>query len=1129
MVKRKRPERKAIKVDSEREILTEKIGISSDDAADEESGSGKEDLANETDESDFQDMAKEEDIPITENEKASKRVRPIHLADELRNLQEGIQLFKSNIFKLQIDELLQELKLKDSNFHSLDKLLFKLKDVIAEIEPSEDFTVGEAEKTMKLSGICIPFSEPRPTASTQYKFKYDKPSDFNLGGPYILKTAIKNPLGFSVDLLVNMPKSLFSEKDYVNFRYFHKRAFYIAYIAKNLSSTDLPVNLSYEFLDGDCLRPILRLDPKKVDSSDLDFHKLKCHIRILPSIEVDTFNVTKLAPSRNCIRYNLANGESELKPTPFYNNSLLAEMQYFPNTVFLHKASKSCSGFVDACKLGQIWLKQRRFSSSIDEGGFGSWEWSLLIASLLQGGGTNGSSILSNGLSSYQLFKAVVAYIANNDLISSPFILVKESSISKNMDIPLLVNNSIGLNILWRMSPSDYSRLRHEATVTNSSLDDLNGDHFDSVFLEKVDSSIYQYDISSFIKIPRPSLDKSFKESERILYPSYKAYFSGKVFKILKEGLAERASVISTHYSYTKKFPLSATKPSDESGVLTVGLILNAELCERQVIHGPSAEDKEEAEKFRRFWGHKSELRRFRDGSIIESVVWQTHPSRTIVSQIITYLMERYFGENVAKEMQFSISGLASLFSSDENLGKVNAFTSFQKNLDEFESLRKILVEIDDLPLRVSSVLPVSPRLRYSSVELPTPFHIDSSNCFSDVLIELETSSRWPDDLVAIQHSKTAFLIAIADSLRSEDSSFICNIGLEEHLDSIRNFSFLDILLPSGFAFRVRIVTDREIGLLNRYKANKDFALQTINSVKRNLTVASRHTSEFQTLVHRFAYLSPTVRRVKKWFASHLLSTHIDDILIELLVLAAFLNPYPWTVPSNSNLGFLRVLYFLSNWDWRDEPLILDTNSSLTIADIQEIRNSFRIIRKNDPDMKNVAMFVATPYDKSGILWTSNRPSKVIAARITSLARASCIALKSSGTNMNFKKLFVSPLKDFDFIIHLKSTTLATGGENASDLLMYSDSICDYYRYYFNELQTVFSESALFFYDSIDKKIITGLWNPQITKNRSFKVYMGFSSQPGDDGQVQANIKSMLKEMERLGGDLVVSITERNI
>ncbi|CAM9915213.1 unnamed protein product, partial [Choristocarpus tenellus] len=56
---------------------------------------------------------------------------------------------------------------------------------------------------------------------------------------------------------------------------------------------------------------------------------------------------------------------------------------------------------------------------------------------------------------------------------------------------------------------------------------------------------------------------------------------------------------------------------------LTVGLVIDGVLSGRVVDKGPPAEDTQGATKFRQFWGDKSELRRFKDGSIVEAVVWK--------------------------------------------------------------------------------------------------------------------------------------------------------------------------------------------------------------------------------------------------------------------------------------------------------------------------------------------------------------------------------------------------------------------------------------------------------------------------------------------------------------------------
>jgi len=57
-------------------------------------------------------------------------------------------------------------------------------------------------------------------------------------------------------------QSLFQEKDYLNHRYFHKRAYYIACIAAGIEGTrDLEVNLQYEYQNANLLQPVIIVSP----------------------------------------------------------------------------------------------------------------------------------------------------------------------------------------------------------------------------------------------------------------------------------------------------------------------------------------------------------------------------------------------------------------------------------------------------------------------------------------------------------------------------------------------------------------------------------------------------------------------------------------------------------------------------------------------------------------------------------------------------------------------------------------------------------------------------------------------------------------------------------------------------
>ena len=78
---------------------------------------------------------------------------------------------------------------------------------------------------------------------------------------------LKSDGALSVDMVVAMPASIFQEKDYLNYRYFYKRAYYLACIAGGLQEAlHDEFALSFEYLNGNTLHPILVAEPKSSKS-----------------------------------------------------------------------------------------------------------------------------------------------------------------------------------------------------------------------------------------------------------------------------------------------------------------------------------------------------------------------------------------------------------------------------------------------------------------------------------------------------------------------------------------------------------------------------------------------------------------------------------------------------------------------------------------------------------------------------------------------------------------------------------------------------------------------------------------------------------------------------------------------
>ena len=195
-------------------------------------------------------------------------------------------LFKSSVFKYQVDHLLEDSRPKyDRKFGKANETLGRVKELIEAIEPRDALSVSliilpqifdrvltcnkvtEAIKLIQKSHkIIIPFPSPKPDQSAAYKLSYEKPTNINVVGSYPLKTMTKTASAdsaLSIDMVVIMPASIFQEKDYLNYRYYYKRAYYLACIAAGLQqSIQEEYTIKFEYLNGNELHPIISVIPK---------------------------------------------------------------------------------------------------------------------------------------------------------------------------------------------------------------------------------------------------------------------------------------------------------------------------------------------------------------------------------------------------------------------------------------------------------------------------------------------------------------------------------------------------------------------------------------------------------------------------------------------------------------------------------------------------------------------------------------------------------------------------------------------------------------------------------------------------------------------------------------------------
>jgi U3 small nucleolar RNA-associated protein 22 len=108
----------------------------------------------------------------------------------------------------------------------------------------------------------------------------------------------------------------------------------------------------------------------------------------------------------------------------------------------MYNSGQFCAALIDASLLGRVWLRQRGFTGSYCDGGFGDFEWIWLLSYLLSGGGPNGRNGLDVNFSSFQLFRGAL-----NSLVT------KDRIVGEQVEC---VDSESGVNVFFKMTPASY-------------------------------------------------------------------------------------------------------------------------------------------------------------------------------------------------------------------------------------------------------------------------------------------------------------------------------------------------------------------------------------------------------------------------------------------------------------------------------------------------------------------------------------------------------------------------------------------------------------------------------------------------------------------------------------------------
>ncbi|CAH8858510.1 unnamed protein product [Trichobilharzia szidati] len=556
--------------------------------------------------------------------------------------------------------------------------------------------------------------------------------------------------------------------------------------------------------------------------------------------------------------------------------------------------------------------------------------------------------------------------------------------------------------------------------------------------------------------------------------------------KLLSEALKDRVSLVCP-----VSIPVQGKSDLQAIGLKYIGQITHALLTKGPQSNTPAGNE------FRSFWGKKSELRRI-DGDLCECVVWNSEVN--VCMQIINYIFGMQF--NVSSDRSRSnfwyhivpnrLDSFITMHRLSTRYSLVTA--SSLRLIRAMDRLRILLRGLNEkLPLNITGILPLSSAFRDTAVFPPivsVPVADQSVYCGRRdakdrkyctakwivknvhfpvlplyVVIHLEQSGRWPNDLEAFRHMKRLLIIRIHELLSPK--------GIPSHvtLDSM-----LDIFLD-GLVFRVLIAQSKELNLIQ--KSTNSQVVKTNTTVNTHDDTISTEVMSTEAVnwirLHQslptvvgtlagisrtYAHVFPTACRLaKRWLSAHgspvilcpyeseldglhnssdffpqpdecssAMSSYwykedmskndvngrrISEVAVELLVLYACKLCDSVSVESNEAnfintavigspvAGFLRFLDLLATHDWENVPILVDLNEGF--SDMNKRRTALNSFH-HTPRCNLPALVIYTPLDLTGTEWTEIGPSRSGLSELKVIAGQSRDLLRAmlvSGASVN--------------------------------------------------------------------------------------------------------------------------------
>ncbi|XP_045776037.1 nucleolar protein 6 isoform X2 [Maniola jurtina] len=1059
-------------------------------------------------------------------------------ANELNRLQETENLFNSNLFRLQVEEVLQEVKVKEKTVKRFQEWYNNFKTYLLSI-PEDDTEYDLTEKAFE-KHLKVKLPVTKDMRKSKVMFRFHKYTDVEIVGSYTLGCSIDSKL--IVDLQITVPAETYTKNDSINYKYHLKRAAYLAYLTSYLTKLDSIEEMKYTYLNNCATKPVIHLKP----DGKLGNH-LSVHLNVV--CDAEAYKLHRFSPTRNNLRESwlLSSDQQEEigPPTPFYNSSILTDLTAAENQAFLNETFMNKENLKQAIVLLKIWVRQRSLQVS-------GHVISMLVAYLVQ------VKRINNIMSSYQIIRNVWIYLKSSEWDQKGISLHKGQHTPPieefHTHFPIVFLDKSGYyNTCWQMCRGTYDALRRESGLAVDMLDNGKINSFIPLLMTPV-TVLMQFDhILRFKNLPKlkESILQRAPKSTRVNYGlDQLALVTDTLHNLLRKGLGERVNlilqIVEADFSWDVTRTVEKARKNGYVENLLFGFILNPENAMNLVDKGPPA-NLPEAEEFRVFWGNKSELRRFQDGSITEACVWDAATPadrRAISRQIVDYLLQLKY--DIPSSELYHVCGQLDSLTARKSAGCRQMEETALSVLQAFDELRRDLRALTQLPLDISAVYGISPVFSYCDPFPALGFNPDRNprrranaslikeapnarlpeyTPANKAILELSYSGKWPGDIEAFRCLKAAFHLQIADRLHKQYS--LPTHAYDNHVDVLKN----------GLVFRLQIAHPKEITLLRR-EVDRGVVrfTESEESVKLvcETVLLPRLRGALHGLHQKHPAFGPTVCLFTRWLSCYLLSDHWPPCVSELLVSAVFTLHAPLLPPTCPTVGFYRVLKLLVSTDWSSQMIVLDFNDDMSREEITELERKF-----NTRETQTPYMYIVTAYDGDlPSVWSRGSPAKPVVVRTQLIAKSTLTYVEKAllvDMEESILPAFIPSLSGYDVLIYLERNLVPYSSERLDvaprslPVATLAEDVIPVVEFhpvdrYLEELKSAYGDFAVFFHDRYGGDVIAVLWKPDIQELRDLQISNANALKPvsvNGETKYKVNTEAIVEDFRILGAGLV--------